>query len=310
MIKQHHLLLKQHRKTGLKYLCYHYGTVLNCFKYRGSGSYWTSHIRKHGSDIFTSVLYTTSTQEELATHGLFFSALWDIVKSNVFANLTVECCQTTAEPLRRPEVIRKRLNSIKDRRQKLGLTEKEILSRRKGVLAMQDPDVRRRAALSYKNRLNAGQLTEKEIKSRKRTTARRQRKEFTLSELKGHNKISKNQSGKSMSERLGRVWVNPRKGRSADELYGESWVHSSKGKTSKEIHGSEWVDKRAKPFVVTSKSHGECYYECESDFFKKTQYPEPSLRKLKQHGSYTIKRQKNSRHIFLDGETIYFNYVS
>jgi hypothetical protein len=125
-----------------------------------------------------------------------------------------------------------------------------------------------------------------------------------------HKKISKNQSGVNMSERLGKEWVNPRKGKSANELYGEDWVHSSKGKTAKEIHGSEWVDKRAKPFRVTSTSHGECYYECESDFLKRTQYPEPSLRKLKRNGSYTIKRLKNSRHIFLDGETIYFNYVS
>ena len=41
----YYLYVKTHRITGLKYLG---KTKQDPYKYRGSGVYWTSHIKKHG----------------------------------------------------------------------------------------------------------------------------------------------------------------------------------------------------------------------------------------------------------------------
>ncbi len=50
-----YLYVKRHRKTGLLY----FGkTTKNPLKYNGSGKYWKSHLRKHGSDVETLVAST------------------------------------------------------------------------------------------------------------------------------------------------------------------------------------------------------------------------------------------------------------
>jgi len=49
-------------------------------------------------------------------------------------------------------------------------------------------------------------------------------------------------------------------------------------------------------------------YKCESDFFTRTYFSSPTLSKLKRFGSHTIKRQKNTKHPYKHGETIYFEH--
>lgn len=82
-----YLYLKIHNQTGLKYLGF---TSKNPFKYKGSGKYWKSHIKIHGYDVDTQILLCTECKFELKETGIFFSRLWNIVKSNEYANLTEE----------------------------------------------------------------------------------------------------------------------------------------------------------------------------------------------------------------------------
>ena len=83
-----YLYLKTHNKTGLKYL----GKTesKDPHKYRGSGKYWKRHIEKHGYDVTTQILLITEDRNELKETGLFFSRLWNVVKSDDFANLKLE----------------------------------------------------------------------------------------------------------------------------------------------------------------------------------------------------------------------------
>jgi hypothetical protein len=83
-----YLYIKQHSVTGLKY----FGkTTQDPYKYKGSGRYWTSHIKKHGrklvNTIWVSELYNDTSISKFA---LSFSELFDIVESIEWANLKPE----------------------------------------------------------------------------------------------------------------------------------------------------------------------------------------------------------------------------
>jgi len=83
----YYLYLKTHNVTGLNYLGY---TSKDPFKYKGSGIRWTNHIKKHGSDVTTVILYVTQYKEEITDWGIYYSDLWNIVKSPNYANLMKE----------------------------------------------------------------------------------------------------------------------------------------------------------------------------------------------------------------------------
>ena len=75
----YYLMVKTHRKTGLKYLCQ---TVSkDPFKYLGSGTYWKAHRKVHGDDIHTEVISICYSKEELRENGIFYSELWDVVNA-------------------------------------------------------------------------------------------------------------------------------------------------------------------------------------------------------------------------------------
>jgi len=82
-----YLYLKTHNKTGLKYLG---KTVGNPYTYLGSGKRWQKHLAKHGNDITTEILLETEDAQELATIGLHYSNLWNIVEDQSFANMRPE----------------------------------------------------------------------------------------------------------------------------------------------------------------------------------------------------------------------------
>jgi hypothetical protein len=82
-----YLYKKTHNITGLKYLG---KTKQDPFKYKGSGIYWTAHLKKHGNDVTTEILLETATDEELIKAGLYYSELWNVVNSNDWANLKPE----------------------------------------------------------------------------------------------------------------------------------------------------------------------------------------------------------------------------
>lgn len=82
-----YLYVKTHRITGLKYLG---KTKQDPFKYKGSGKYWTNHIKIHGNDVDTIILHECNSNQEVRELGLHYSLLWNIVESDNWANLKPE----------------------------------------------------------------------------------------------------------------------------------------------------------------------------------------------------------------------------
>ena len=72
-----YLYKKTHNITGLKYL----GKTekSNPYNYKGSGKYWTAHIKEHGYDVTTEIIRVCESKEELKEWGLYYSKLWNIV---------------------------------------------------------------------------------------------------------------------------------------------------------------------------------------------------------------------------------------
>lgn len=79
---------KTHNVTGLKYL----GKTVrsDVTKYPGSGRYWTNHIRKHGNDVTTEILFQSNDPTEIKRMGIYFSEKFDVVSNQEWANLVVE----------------------------------------------------------------------------------------------------------------------------------------------------------------------------------------------------------------------------
>ena len=71
-----YLMVKTHRKTGLKYLC---KTTRNPFTYKGSGVDWRKHLKIHGTEHDTEVIMECSNQNELYYWGSYYSKLWNVV---------------------------------------------------------------------------------------------------------------------------------------------------------------------------------------------------------------------------------------
>lgn len=81
------IYLKEHNKTGKRYLGY---TSQDPFVYSGSGIHWKKHLKNHGNDVTTVVLFETEEMEQIREKGLYYSKLFDIVKSEMFLNLKEE----------------------------------------------------------------------------------------------------------------------------------------------------------------------------------------------------------------------------
>jgi hypothetical protein len=82
-----YLYIKTHKITGLKYLG---KTTQDPFKYKGSGIRWCNHLNVHGDEHDTEILMECQTKEEVKQWGLYYSELWDVVKSPEWANLKPE----------------------------------------------------------------------------------------------------------------------------------------------------------------------------------------------------------------------------
>lgn len=82
------LYLKTHNITGLKYLGY--TSKEDAHSYEGSGKRWIRHIKKHGYDVTTQILFETEDAELFKQVALEYSEKWDVVSSKEFANLMNE----------------------------------------------------------------------------------------------------------------------------------------------------------------------------------------------------------------------------
>ena len=83
-----YLYVKTHNKTGLKYL----GKTVydDVDSYQGSGKIWKRHIKKHGYNVTTEIIFVTDSKDEIKEKGIYYSNLWNIVESDDWANLKPE----------------------------------------------------------------------------------------------------------------------------------------------------------------------------------------------------------------------------
>lgn len=85
--KPTYLYIKTHNVTGLKY----FGkTVSNRKSYKGSGTYWTRHLKKHGNDVTTEIVGYFTDRDECEAFALNFSVQNNIVDSKEWANHCLE----------------------------------------------------------------------------------------------------------------------------------------------------------------------------------------------------------------------------
>lgn len=84
------LMIKTHKITGLKYLCYTGKRISDIHLYTGSGKYWKKHLLKHGKYIDTIIVLQSNNKKEVIEKGIECSVLWNIVESEEWANLRIE----------------------------------------------------------------------------------------------------------------------------------------------------------------------------------------------------------------------------
>ena len=82
------LMVKTHNITGLKYLCKTERD--NAYVYLGSGTYWKKHLKQHGKNISTQIIFETDDKVKFKQEGLYYSSLWNIVESKEWANFRPE----------------------------------------------------------------------------------------------------------------------------------------------------------------------------------------------------------------------------
>lgn len=82
-----YLYVKTHNVTGLKYLG---KTEQNPFEYIGSGKHWLRHLKVHGKDIHTEIIYETESLDDFAKYAIAYSIEHNIVESKEWANLIIE----------------------------------------------------------------------------------------------------------------------------------------------------------------------------------------------------------------------------
>lgn len=78
------LMIKEHMDTELKYLCI---TKKEDYEqYLGSGVYWKNHLKKHGKNIRTTLLFESDDYSEFVNRCKHYSNYYDVVNSKEFAN--------------------------------------------------------------------------------------------------------------------------------------------------------------------------------------------------------------------------------
>lgn len=82
-----YLYLKTHKKSGLKY----FGkTVKDPFRYKGSGKRWLNHLKVHGNEVNTEILFKSSDINECRKFAIDYSLKNNIVNNPLYANLIEE----------------------------------------------------------------------------------------------------------------------------------------------------------------------------------------------------------------------------
>lgn len=78
----------------------------------------------------------------------------------------------------------------------------------------------------------------------------------------------------------------------------------NKNKTYKQLKGDDYIKPTAKPFKIIINDLTTMLFTCEQDFFLQTNLNTATIKKLKHLGEVTVKRQRNSKHNFNNGDII------
>jgi hypothetical protein len=100
------LYIKTHSVTGLKYLGF--TAKEDAHKYTGSGFHWRKHLKVHGKYYTTEILLETDDLQLIREQGTHYSQLWDIVKSDHWAN---EKPETGPGVIPTPAMVQKQLET-------------------------------------------------------------------------------------------------------------------------------------------------------------------------------------------------------
>lgn len=87
---KHKLMIKTHLTTKLKYLCYTTKDGIEYQKYNGSGKKWKNHLKQHGNNIHTELIFETEDYIEFKKFAIKKSIELNIVDSKEWANLKIE----------------------------------------------------------------------------------------------------------------------------------------------------------------------------------------------------------------------------
>lgn len=160
-----YLYVKTHNVTGLKYL----GKTVSKdpHKYKGSGIVWRNHCNVHGYDYSTQIIFQSIHKDEIKQKGIYYSQLWDIVKSDEWANLKQEECDGgyCARSFT-PEANAKRSQTLKGR--VFTAEHSENLSKAgKGRKDPRTPEGKAQAAAKASLKLKGRKMSE-EVKQKKR----------------------------------------------------------------------------------------------------------------------------------------------
>lgn len=84
----HKLLIKTHKKTRLKYLCY--TRKKNHNEYLGSGTRWRYHLKKYGKEIETELIFESEDLEQFKQIAIQKSLEYNVVNDDNWANIRIE----------------------------------------------------------------------------------------------------------------------------------------------------------------------------------------------------------------------------
>jgi len=84
----YYLYVKTHNITGLKY--FGFTKQKDYHKYTGSGTYWLLHLKKHGFNYSTTIVFESNNKSDIKLMGEQLSTEWNIVASDEWANLKPE----------------------------------------------------------------------------------------------------------------------------------------------------------------------------------------------------------------------------
>ena len=90
------LLVQTHNVTGLKYFC-KTNDLAKAHWYKGSGTVWKRHLKKHGNDVTTGIMGLYLDRQRCVEAALEFSRKHNIVASKEWANLVEENAETGAQ---------------------------------------------------------------------------------------------------------------------------------------------------------------------------------------------------------------------